>query len=94
MTKKERFNKLSELGCIVCKMHYGATTPCCIHHLTGIKFRSSGKKADWDNTIGLCPTHHQYGDKDNPSIHERPVQFTEMFGSQENLLKMTNELLL
>jgi len=93
MSKKERFNRIVGLGCIVCKLHYGVTTPCCIHHLTGIKFRSAGKKASDDNTIGLCPAHHQYGDNDNPSIHARPVQFAEKFGSQEILLARTNELI-
>ena len=93
MKKKERFSRLSELGCIVCKVHYGVFTPCCIHHLTGINFRSTGKKASDEETIGLCPAHHQYGDNDNPSIHARPVQFAEKFGSQENLLKITNEMI-
>jgi hypothetical protein len=93
VSKKERFKRLSELGCIVCKVHYGIFTPCHIHHLTGIKYRSTGKKASYEHTIGLCPQHHQYGDNENPSIHARPVQFAEKFGSQEILLARTKDLI-
>jgi len=91
MTKKERFNKLAELGCIVCGMLYGISTPCNIHHLTGIKYRSTGKKADYNDTIGLCPAHHQYGSYDHPAIHTHPAEFERKFGTQEELLKITNE---
>ena len=93
MTKKERFNRLSEMGCIVCKLYYSVYTAPEIHHLTGLKYRSTGKKANDDNTIGLCLNHHRQGDLNNPSVHARPAKFTEMYGSQEDLLKLTNELL-
>ena len=93
MTKKERFNRLSELGCVVCLRYYGVHTQPLIHHLTGIKYRSTGKKASDDHTIPLCATHHQYPNKDNPSIHTDPKLFTEMYGTQEELLNITNGLI-
>lgn len=52
-----------------------------------------GKKADDENTIGLCPGHHQYGNKDNPSVHGQPKLFAEKFGTQEELLEMQNALI-
>jgi len=93
MTKKERFNKLAELGCVVCRTFFGIHTPCQIHHLTGIKYRSTGKKASDEHTIGLCSIHHQNGTKHNPGIHTHPELFAEKYGSQENLLDITNGLI-
>lgn len=93
MIKKERFKRLVELGCIVCLRHYGVYTQPAIHHLTGIKYRSTGKKASYEHTIPLCATHHQYPDHSNPSIHIDPKLFAEMYGTQEELLDITNGLI-
>ena len=93
MTKKERFNKLSELGCIICREFYGVFSPALIHHLTGLEFRSSGKKASDDDTIGLCHNHHVNGTKEHPSVHSHPSEFERRYGTQGDLLKLTNELL-
>lgn len=93
MNKKERFNRLTELGCIICKRFYFVKSPCAIHHLVGLKYRCSGKKAAWENTIGLCGRHHQYGTKEHPAIHSHPEEFERRFGTQGDLLKLTNELL-
>lgn len=93
MSKKERFKRLSELGCIVCHIFYGVFTPTAIHHLTGLRFRSVGKRASHDDTIGLCPGHHQYGNHDHPSIHTHPERFEELFCTQEELLKITNNII-
>ena len=93
MTKKERFNAIIELGCIVCREFYYVFTLASIHHLTGLKYRSGGKRASDDDTIGLCPGHHQYGSYDHPSIHSHPKRFEELFGTQEELLNITNELI-
>lgn len=93
MKKKIRFIKLADLGCIICREFYGVFTPAAIHHLTGSAYRSTGKKASNEHTIGLCTGHHQYGNYDHPSIHSHPERFEELFGTQEELLKITNELI-
>jgi len=93
MTKKERFSKLAIGGCVVCKVFYAEFSNASIHHLTGLGFRCMGKKADWENTIALCPNHHQYGTKEHPAIHSHPKEFYERFGTQGDLLKLTNDLL-
>ncbi len=93
ISSKERFRKLVDLGCIVCHMHFGIYTFPAIHHLTGIKYRATGKKATDEHTIGLCPLHHQYGTTDKPAIHTQPKAFIERYGTQEYLLEETNNLL-
>lgn len=93
MTKVERFDAIFELGCIACRIAQLGITPCAVHHLVGLNFRCSGKKAKWEYTIGLCPKHHQYGTKEHPAIHSHPERFEELFGTQEELLKITNELI-
>jgi len=93
MTKDERFSRIADLGCIVCKQFYFVKSPCAVHHLVGLDFRCSGKKASWQNTIGLCGRHHQYGTKEHPAIHSHPKEFEKRFGTQGYLLKLTNELL-
>lgn len=89
--EKERMDRVANLGCIVCRLYYQMHVPANIHHLTGLKYRSMGKKAK--EYIPLCPTHHQYGNHMLPSVHSHPKLFKEKYGSQEHLLNRTNELL-
>ena len=93
MNKDERFSRIADLGCIVCKQFYFVQSPCAVHHLVGLDFRCSGKKAAWENTIGLCGRHHQYGNKEHPAIHSHPEEFERRFGTQEELLNITNGLI-
>lgn len=58
-----------------------------------MKYRAIGKKADDQHTIPLCPWHHQHGRANNPSAHGHPKAFEEMYGTQEELLRLTNEIL-
>jgi len=61
-----------------------------IHHLTGIKYRASGKKASDRHTIPLCDRHHQ-GEQ---GIHKLGMRAWEaQFGKQESYLEMVNEYL-
>lgn len=92
MNKDKRFKALSNIGCIVCLIYYNTFTSCAVHHLTGLKYRSTGKKADYKNTIGLCPRHHQYGTKEHPAIHSHPELFEQKYGTQEELLRITDSI--
>ena len=96
MTHKERedrFRALSRIGCIVCLIYYGARSEPHIHHLTGLKYRATGKKADDTHTIPLCPCHHQHGNIHHPSVHGQPAEFESRFGTQEELLSATNKMI-
>lgn len=89
--EKLRLERVASLGCIVCKLYYGEFSPANIHHLTGIKYRSTGKKAR--EYIPLCLNHHQYGSRQHPAIHSHPENFRSKYGTQEFLLEYTNKLL-
>jgi len=89
--EKDKMDRVASLGCIVCKIYYNVESPGHIHHLTGLKYRSIGKKAK--EFICLCPTHHQNSNGEHYSIHGHPKLFAEKYGSQEFLLEYTNKFL-
>lgn len=88
MTKQERlhYEKIAQLGCILC-LYYGyKDTPCEIHHI-----RRYGGKRDNAPVIGLCPEHH----RGNTGIHglgrkafEAKHEITE-----DTLLELTKHLI-
>lgn len=88
-----RFNALQRIGCIVCRIYLQTWNDCHIHHLQGMKYRSMGRKAHDLDTIGLCPTHHQHGIAQAPSIHGQPESFELAFGTQEFLLDSVNQMI-
>ena len=85
---KFRFDMISKFGCIVCRLVHGVITQPHVHHLTGIKYRAMGKKADDKDTIGLCPFHHD-------ELHSRlgMRKWEELYWPQSYLLKLTNEFI-
>ena len=86
-----RFQKFQDIGCIACRMR-GAYSVPEVHHL-----KSGNKRRGHQFTIPLCPAHHRglfwdvhlYG----PSLARDPRWFHEEFGSDDELLRKTNELL-
>ena len=84
MKRKERFDRLSEMGCIVCGQ------PPQIHHLIGVKYRGMGQKADDQYTIPLCLDHHT-GAEGIHTLGKRPWE--AKYGTQEELLEKTNDKL-
>ena len=88
--KNCRKEKVAELGCIVCRLLFDVKTPANVHHLTGLKYRSTGKKASDEHIIPLCYHHHQgtFG------IHTLGTKEWERhFGTQEDLLEIVNDYL-
>lgn len=84
--EKEKFRKIAELGCSLCRHQGNEGTPAELHHV-----RRTGKRSNAP-VIPLCPYHHR---NSNTSIHgmgrklfERTYQITE-----EELLVQTEELL-
>lgn len=87
---KARFDAITKMGCIVCRIKTGFITPGSIHHLTGLKYRATGKKADDKHTICLCHFHHQGAH----GIHHLGARrWEKMFGEQTWLLAVSNEIL-
>lgn len=99
-TKSEqaRFDKLHKIGCIVTRVYFGTFSPCEIHHLV-----EGNRRLGHEFTIPLTPWYHRgvvqnisqetaelvYG----PSKAISPRQFRERFGSDRELLEMTNALI-
>ena len=90
-TQKEiklHYKTVAELGCIVCRKMGYFDTPAEIHHIKN-QYRL-GKKADYLETIPLCPYHHRTSDE---AYHHSPKKFTDKWGTQEELLKETMVML-
>ena len=83
-SKAERlyFNKVAELGCMVCKM------PAEIHHLR----TDAGMGMKSKEVIPLCPLHHRNGGH-GVSIHAGRLAFEANFGTEIELLEKMKGLL-
>jgi hypothetical protein len=92
MTKdeKQHYEKLSQIGCIVChNLNFGYSAPH-IHHIrhgAGI-----GQKSHWSNAIPLCPMHHQHGGY-GVALHAGQRTFEKKYGTESQLLQQTLALL-
>ena len=68
--EKKRFNKIAELGCILCSEVYGFEgTPAELHHV-----RRYGSVRATSPVLALCPEHHRNG---NDSLHRLGVNAFE-----------------
>lgn len=104
-----RFDCIRRIGCIAClkNQEVGRASATLvlrrleIHHLL-----SGGRRIGHEATICLCHYHHQakflpyvdYGykaqaDAFGPSLEREPRRFHEMYGTDEELLALQNELL-
>ncbi len=84
--EKEKYRKIAELGCSLCRHQGNEGTPAELHHIRRSGIRSNSP------VIGLCPYHHRGS---NTSIHgmgrkrfELEYQITE-----EELLEQTKRLI-
>ena len=84
--EKEKYRKIAELGCSLCRHQGNEGTPCEIHHI-----RRAGKRSAAP-VIGLCPYHHRGS---NTSIHGMGrKRFEREYGiTEETLLAETLRLL-
>jgi len=79
VTAKEKayMGRVAALGCIVCD------SPAQVHHIR--EGQGMAQRASNYLTIPLCPEHHSGGF----SIHKSPRQFTDIYGSELDLLAET-----
>jgi hypothetical protein len=84
--EKEKYRKISELGCSLCRHQGNEGTPAELHHI-----RRTGKRSAAP-VIPLCPYHHR---GTNTSIHGmgRKRFEREYLVTEEILLQQTQELL-
>ena len=92
MTKDEKkhYEKLSQIGCIVCRnLGLGYSAPH-IHHIRhGVGL---GQRSHWSLAIPLCPNHHQHGGF-GVALHSGRKTFEEKYGTESELLRQTLTIL-
>lgn len=88
--QKERFRLLKEeIGCIACWLDTGRYNPANVHHLL-----DTGTRRGHSFTIPLCEgefTNHHTGN--TLSIHRTKKEFAKTYGTDDELLEMTNIIL-
>jgi hypothetical protein len=85
--EKNAFNKIAELGCILCSAILGFEgTPSELHHI-----RRYGSKRSTSSVIPLCPEHH----RGNSGVHGLGHKgFANKWGiTEEELLERVNQKL-
>ena len=88
--EKEHYDKLFQLGCIVClNLGYGYSPPH-IHHIR--HGAGAGQKSHWSNAIPLCHLHHLNGNY-GTALHKGIKAFESKFGTEIELLEQVTELL-
>lgn len=88
-----RQEKMMTLGCVVCRVYYEVHSEPHIYRLQGIGPRVARLKSDDTNAVPLCYRHLHNGNIQHPSLRGQPKLFEERFGTQDDLLEMTNALL-
>ena len=83
MTVDERnhYDKLSQLGCIVCNVLGHGYSASEIHHIKSGN-AGMGKKSHWSLAIPLCAVHHRLGNH-GVSIHAGKKAFETAVGMTE-----------
>ena len=83
--EKERFRKIAELGCSLCRHQGNEGTPAELHHIRRGGVRSQSP------VIPLCPFHHR---GTNTSIHSGRKWFEKHYAiTEEELLEQTKRLI-
>lgn len=88
----KHMKRVAALGCIVCRnLGYGET-PASAHHIRDGQGLS--QKADDEETIPLCPPHHQDADgtakyKGEIAYHRNSPEFERRYGTERELLEQT-----
>ena len=80
---------ISQVGCIVCKVHYDCFTPAEVHHIDG-----KTKPGAHLKTIGLCYRHHREGVNNEMYVSRHPfkAEFVKRYGTEMDLLEKVKEL--
>tara|TARA_R100000655_G_scaffold13156_2_gene29686 strand:- start:13207 stop:13518 length:312 start_codon:yes stop_codon:yes gene_type:complete len=86
----EHMDKVSELGCIVCRNMGLGIVPAEIHHIEGKTNDNAHFKV-----LPLCFGHHREGGRFEPMISRHPYKrrFESAYGTEEKLLEQVNNIL-
>ena len=88
--EKELHTRIAELGCIACHLDGRFNGWVSIHHIDGRTKPGAHKRV-----LALCAGHHQDGTglAGLIAVHPWKAAFEAMYGTQEQLLKLTMERL-
>ena len=82
-------DRVRELGCVICRQQGKGRRPCEIHHVFG-----KTKPGAHFYVLPLCFEHHRMGSGKEPiSRHPYKARFESTYGTEEELLKLVDELL-
>ncbi len=91
-TKAEQqwMDAICQLGCIVCIKDLETYSPASPHHISG-----KTKPGAHMETIPLCFHHHQGGHDDAvcTSRHPYKARFEDRYGTEQELLNITREMI-
>ncbi len=87
---KKHLSRVADLGCIVCRNEGLNPSAASIHHIR--KGQGMGQRASHQETIPLCPIHHQHGGY-RVAIHAGQKAFESRYGTETELLEQVLELL-
>ena len=89
--EKELWNAIAELGCIACRKDGRFNPYVSIHHCDGRTKPGAHKKV-----LALCAGHHQDGSgaMDLIAVHPYKARFEAKYGTQEELMEETKNLLI
>lgn len=93
-SEKAYMQKVAEFGCIACYLWSGQEgTPAAIHHVYGSR-RTVERPEPHKLVLGLCGAHHQ-GTESKPGgyVHGMLSAFEDQFGSQDDLISITKDLI-
>jgi hypothetical protein len=85
-SEKEKYRKIAELGCSLCRHQGSEGTPAELHHI-----RRTGRRSDAP-VIPLCPYHHRWPNTGIHGMGRRRFE-AEYDVTEESLLAQTLELL-
>jgi hypothetical protein len=83
---------VAELGCIACIVMDIIDSPAEIHH---VRFKAgASQRSSHMDVIGLCPPHHNRPFTHGVAIHAGQETWEKKYGTEEELLELTNKLLM
>lgn len=85
--EKEWMASIVRLGCVVCRLRGLGESPADCHHLL-----SGGRRMGHLFTIPLCAIHHRRGSKGHISRDQCLRRFEAEYGTEQQLLERTREL--
>jgi len=86
--EKKHMDRVSQLGCIVCRLQGFYDVPCEIHHIEG-----KTKENTHFKVLPLCFEHHRMGSGMEPiSRHPYKARFEKTYGTEYELLELVNSL--